>query len=107
LADSVGDPVVVDANIDDKVESLSNNIYDDLVIGIIQEKLTDTRCIVVVMGLMNGIATGLTRRKAVFISTTGGLTTTPPATGHQQIIGQAVNSTDIVVNVNNQKVIKL
>ena len=105
-SDAVGDPVVVDAAVDDKVESISSNVYDDLVVGIIHEKLSATRCVVVVMGLLPGISSGLTRRKAVFISPTGGLTTTPPATGHQQIIGQAVNSTDVVVNINNSKVVQ-
>lgn len=106
-SDNVGDPVVLDASVDDRVESLSSNVYDDLVVGIIQTKISTTRCIVIVMGLLVGITTGLTRRKAVFISTTGGLTTTPPPTGHQQIIGQAVNDTDIVININNQKVIQI
>jgi hypothetical protein len=102
ISDSVGDPVVVvGANL---VNRVTSNTYTDLVVGIIKEKLTPTRCIVIVAGILEGIASGLTASKAVFVSATGTLTTTPPA-GHQQILGTAISSTDIIVNAMPPKIL--
>jgi hypothetical protein len=75
-------------------------------VGIIKEKLTTTSCIVVIAGILENITTGLTANKAVFVSLTGGLTTTKPATGHLQIMGTALSSTSMVVNVSSEKVIQ-
>lgn len=103
--DVVGDPVIVSAP--DTVSSFPTNIYPDLCVGIIKEKLTTTRCVVVIGGILKNITTGLTANKAVFVSDTGGLTTTPPTTGHLQIMGTALSSTDMVVNVSQEKVIQV
>jgi hypothetical protein len=104
IADAVGDPVIVSAP--DTVTSFATNVYADLCVGIIFEKPTDTTCVVVIGGIVRAITTGLVANKAVFVSTTGALTTTKPATGHLQIMGTALTTTDMVVNVAQNKVIQ-
>lgn len=102
--DLVGDPVIVSAP--GEVTSFASNIYPDLCVGIIKEKSDSTTCIVVIAGILKSITTGLVANKAVFVSPTGGLTTTKPAAGHLQIMGTALSSTDMVVNVSSEKVIQ-
>lgn len=105
VAELVGDPVIFSTSDDDSVERLTSNIYDSrLVVGIITEKLTPTRCIVVTMGILNDITTGLSRGLPVWVSETGGLTTTKPASGHWQVLGNAINSTSMSVNIEMRKV---
>ena len=100
VSDAVGDPVIVVSS--NLVNSVTSNTYANLVVGIIKEKLTATRCIVIVAGIMKNIASGLTPSKAIFVSATGTLTTTPPS-GQQQILGTAISATDIIVNAMPQK----
>lgn len=106
VAEQVGDPVVFSETIDKKVERITSNIYNNLVVGIINEKPTPTTCIVIVSGILDNVTTGLSRGKAIFVSTTGGLTTTKPATGHLQIIGMALSATGLNVNIGTEKVIQ-
>lgn len=103
LTDAVGDPVKVESA--GKVTGVSTNVYTNLMVGILKEKLTDTRCIVIIAGFLSGITSGLSQNKAVFISTSGGLTTTPPTTGHLQTIGTAISPTDLIVSAAPSKVI--
>jgi hypothetical protein len=104
VTDNVGDPVSIDAS--NKVIALGTNVYDDLVVGLIYQKLTPTTCVVVIGGVFKSVTTGLTPTKPIWVSTTGGLTTTKPSTGHLQILGQALSSTDMVVNINLSKVVQ-
>lgn len=104
ISDSVGDPVIVTSP--GVVTSFALNVYPDLCVGIIYEKPTPTSCIVVIGGIVEGVTVGLTANKAVFVSTSGQLTTTKPATGHIQVMGTALTSTDMVVNVAPSKVIQ-
>ena len=101
----IGDPVVFSLTLDKTVERITSNVYTQLVVGIINEKPTVTTCIVIVMGILDGIATGLSRGEAVWVSTSGGLTTTRPVTGHLQGLGIAISPTGIIVNIEQNKVI--
>lgn len=108
IVEQIGDPVVFHDTVDGRVESLTDNVYDSrLVVGIIQAKSSDTECFVVTLGILEGIAAGLDSGAAVWVSTTGGLTTTKPATGHLQVLGDAVSSTDISVNIEKRKSIQV
>ena len=101
----IGDPVVMSLTLDKTVERITTNVYSQLVVGIINEKPTPTTCVVIVMGILDGIAAGLTRGDALWVSPTGGITTTRPVTGHLQGLGIAVAGTDIIVSIEQNKVI--
>lgn len=104
-SEAIGDPVVFSLTLDKTVERITSNVYTQLVVGIINEKPTVTTCIVIVMGILDGIATGLSKGEAVWVSTSGGLTTTRPVTGHLQGLGIAISPTGIIVNIEQNKVI--
>lgn len=105
VAEQVGDPVVFSTLDDDSVERLTSNVYDSrLVVGIITEKPTPTTCIVITMGILTDITSGLSRGLPVWVSLTGGLTTTKPASGHWQVLGNAISATSISVNIEMRKV---
>ena len=101
VGDSVGDPVIIVG--DNEVSKLSINVYSEIVVGVILSKESTTACTVAIGGLLAGITSGLTTSKPVWVSTTGGMTTTKPLTGHQQIIGYSINATDVVVSVATDK----
>jgi len=103
--EQIGDPIVFSTTDDDSVERLTSNNYDSrLVVGIINEKPTPTTCVVITMGILNDITSGLSRGLPVWVSSTGGLTTTKPPSGHWQILGNAISSTSISVNIEMRKV---
>lgn len=103
---AVGDLVVASQNVSDTVEVVSTNVYNDLIFGVIISKPTSTQAEVLISGRLDGFFTGLTFGKSVFVSETGGLTTTKPATGHVQIIGRAIKSDSIFLLPSNEKVIQ-
>jgi hypothetical protein len=103
--EQVGDPVVFSTTDDDAVERLTSNVYDSrLVVGIITEKPTPTTCTVITMGILNSIASGLSRGLPVWVSPTGGLTTDKPPSGHWQVLGNAISESSISVNIEMRKV---
>lgn len=105
ISESIGDPVVFSTTDDGAVERLTSNVYDSrLVVGIITSKPSPTTCVVVTMGILNEITSGLTRGLPVWVSATGGLTTTKPASGHWQILGNAISATSLSVNIEMRKV---
>jgi len=102
---SIGDPVVFSQTDDNAVESLTSNVYDNrLVVGIISNKTSPIQCTVVTMGIMDNITTGLTRGLPLWVDTDGSLTTTKPASGHLQVLGNSISSTSISVNLEMRKV---
>ena len=104
-SESIGDPVVFSTTDDGAVESITSNVYDNrLVVGIINAKSSDTRCTVITMGILENISTGLTRGLPLWVSATGNLTTTKPPSGHWQVLGNAISSTSISVNIEMRKV---
>jgi len=106
LSASVGDPVYQDVTEDNKaVKPASNNPTLPIVFGAIIEKPTPTTCKVMLTGSLQGLS-GLTRSKVVYLSLTGGYTTTPPTTGSKQILGVASSSTGMFLIPNMTRVIK-
>jgi hypothetical protein len=109
VAESIGDPVVFSDLTDDLVEKLSDNVYGSKkVVGIILSKSSDTRCFVMTAGIFDPIpgAPVLDRSESVWVSTSGGLTTTKPATGHLQVLGQAISTTGMSVSIEPRKIIQ-
>jgi len=101
----IGDPVIFSSIVDGKVDSLPNNSYGgSLVVGLVTSKPSPLVCEVATMGILTDIATGLTRGKPVWVSLTGGLTTTKPATGDLQVLGNAISPTSVAVNIEMRKV---
>lgn len=106
-SDAVGDPVIFHATVAGQVESLASNVYDGLVVGLIESKTSDTDCFVVTLGIPPSIAlAGLDEGKPCWVGTSGGVTTTKPATGHLQVIGNAVSTTSLSINIEMRKTIQ-
>jgi len=77
------------------IEPVTSNVYNGLVIGIVESKTSITSCNVRIMGLFVYSPAGLSIGKPVFISASGEPTTTRPVTGSIQVIGMALTSTII------------
>lgn len=94
----VGDLVVPSQVLTETVEPIQTNYYTDVVFGVVTEKITPTRVKVLVSGKLSGAMyqlSGLVFGKALYVSSLGKLTTTPPTTGHLQTLGIALKS-DVV-----------
>jgi hypothetical protein len=105
-SEAAGDPVIFSDTTANVVERLTSNVYDTrLVVGIIHSKPTSTTAFVVTTGVLANVATGLAQGQTVWVSPTGGLTTTRPTTGHLQVIGSAIGSTDVSVSPEERKTI--
>lgn len=85
------------------VEVVSDNTYDDLILGIICAKPTSITCEVLTQGRIDGLA-GLTPGKRAFISTSGVANTSRPLTGSVQVVGKAISATELLVEVSGVKV---
>lgn len=90
----VGDFVYVDAA--DHVAKVTNNTQPN-VVGVVIAKNTITNCTIANIGKVS-VFSGLSFNNRYFISTTGTLTTTPPATGYVIPVGLALSSTSIMLN---------
>lgn len=102
---AVGNIVVPSLTVDFKVDALSSNVYNGLVLGVVASKPTVTSCKVRVLGPQDGFS-GLVRGQPVYVSTSGVPTTTFPASGHKQTIGVAVSSSRIIIYVEMSKVVR-
>jgi hypothetical protein len=99
LSTQPGDPVVVSGS--NFVTKLTSNSITEMPNGIFAfgySKPTPTRLKVVLSGKLD-ILSSLTVGAPHFISTTGGLTLTPPSTGMVQQVGFAVTATTLIVNL--------
>ena len=97
---SVGDLVYQDPSNDEKVIVLTDNTTVYQCIGIILTKSAATTANVLVLGLYEGYA-GLSRGNPIFLSTSGTITTTKPASGYLHRLGVAVSSTKVLMIPNN------
>lgn len=103
-ADSVGDCVkVIDAKAGAlyQVEKLDIDSDTEPAIGIIESKSTSTRCVVKVLGILQGVYTGLLPGKTYLVGTNSqlALTLADPASGfrYAQIMGTAVSDDEFLV----------
>ncbi len=106
---SVGDLVVASATLPETVEPVSNNLFDNTVFGVIIEKLGVGSAKVLISGKLSGSLyqlAGLQTGKTVFVSESGKMTTTPPATGHLQVMGVALKSDTMFLNISLSKVVR-
>jgi len=104
---AVGDLVRASTTTDETVETVTTNVYSDIVIGMVISKPTATSCEVLFSGKVedNGLS-GLTFGKVIWVGTSGEVTTTKPATGHIQKLGVAIKSNKIFLLPSTEKVIQ-
>ena len=94
-----GDTVYISLSDDNFVIKNVNNT--DIVpptIGVVTEKTSLTTCKVLMSGECNLIFSGLSTGKIIFLSTSGGLTTTAPTTGFIQEIGICYENNKAYIN---------
>lgn len=100
---AIGDLVVESATVTNLVETVTDNTDVRPVFAIIIDKPTDTTCTIVLLGRVSGFS-GLTKGSKVFLSTSGGITSTPPTTDYMQSLGVAKEVDTIDFNPNMQRV---
>lgn len=102
----IGDLVRASNLFADTVETVTSNVYSDIVIGFVISKPTATSCEVLFSGKVedNGI-TGLTFGKVIWVGLSGQITTTRPTTGHLQKLGVAIKENKIFLLPSLEKVI--
>lgn len=96
----VGDVVAITPLLTDHVTSLTTNVYQNLALGVIIRKPSDTVATVLISGKLDDSAyglMGLTAAQPAFIGTDGRMTTTPPSSGHRQIMGLAISASRMVL----------
>ena len=105
---AVGDLVRASTTTDETVETVTTNVYSDIVIGMVISKPTATSCEVLFSGKVedNGLS-GLTFGKVIWVGTSGEVTTTKPTTGHIQKLGVAIKSNKIFLLPSTEKVIQV
>lgn len=102
---AVGDLVRADTATSDTVASISSNVYDDVVFGMVILKPTATTCQVLISGKASGLATSLVFGKVVWVGTDGKPSTTRPTTGHIQKIGISIKADTMFLLPSMEKVI--
>lgn len=102
----VGDLVRASVTAEETVETVTSNIFDDIVIGMVISKTTPTQCEVLFSGKVDGgVLSGLTFGKVIWVGTAGEVTTTKPTSGHLQKLGVAIKSNKIFLLPSTEKVI--
>lgn len=97
---NVGDFVYQDPLVDEKVIANTDNQSVYQTIGVIDSKPDSQIAEVMLLGVRGGYS-GLTRGAKVFLSSSGGATTTKPTSGYLHILGVAISSEDILLLPNN------
>lgn len=103
---AVNDIVHQDSINDTKVIVNTNNTEVKPSIGVIIEKVTSTRCKVLILGIQAGY-TGLSIGSKIFLDTNGTPTSTKPSTGYVQTLGIAVSATQIYFTPNATRVLQV
>lgn len=103
---NVGDLVVESDVIFDMVDTVTDNTDLRPVFAMIISKPSSTTCEILILGQVTGFS-GLNKGYKVFLSETGGLTSTPPTTGYMQSLGVAKESDTVDFNPNSQRVLRV
>lgn len=103
---AVGDLVVESETIVNRVDVVTDNTDVRPVFAVIIEKLSDTECVILLLGQIGGFS-GLTKGRKVFLSTTGTFTSTPPTTGYMQSLGVAKEDSIVDFRPNMQRVLRV
>ena len=101
----VGDIVYQDTVVQTKVITNTNNTQVQPSLGVVIRKLSDTRCVVLTLGIKDGYS-GLQIGSKAFLGTDGTITTTKPATGYVQTLGTTVSPTQIFFLPNTTRVLQ-
>ena len=103
---AVNDIVHQDAISDTKVIVNVNNTETKPSIGVIVEKITTTRCKVLILGIQGGYS-GLSIGDKIFLDTDGTPTSSKPGTGYIQTLGIAVSASQIYFTPNATRVLQV
>lgn len=105
-AAAVGDLVFQDSLVAEKVNVCEDNTTLEPCIGVLILKLQATRCQVLILGLQDSYS-GLSIGDRVYLGTDGSITTTKPATGYMQSLGQVVAPDTVFFIPNSQRVLQI
>lgn len=100
---SVGDLVMESETLVNRVDVATDNTDIRPIFAVIIEKTSATECVILLLGQMSGFS-GLTKGRKVFLSTSGGITSTPPTTGYLQSLGVAKEDSIVDFRPNMQRV---
>lgn len=101
---SIGDNVYMNPTISDKVEVATDNRNDNPIVGIVIEKLSSSVAKVLLSGECPLVFSGLDKSKPVFLSATGTLNNSAPATGFIQKMGMCLEDNKIFLNIDYMRV---
>lgn len=93
---NIGDLVFESLTTDNYVEVAVDNESIAPVIGVIISKPSSTQAEVLFLGKVGGFS-GLTKGQNVFVSVSGGLTSTLVSTGYHQVMGYATSATEVFI----------
>jgi hypothetical protein len=104
ITEQIGDAVYQSGN---GIVSKADNaiIGTARVVGFIASKPTNTTCKVRTANLLTGLA-GLVFDKPYFLGLAGSITNTAPAVGVLVRLGTAYNQSSLLININNQRIIR-
>ena len=106
VSTSVGDLVKASELTEETVETVSSNVYNDIVIGLVISKPTATTCEVLFSGKVEDTGlSGLSFGKVIWVGTSGEVTTTRPTSGHIQKLGIAIKANKIFLLPSTEKVV--
>jgi hypothetical protein len=100
--DLVWESILTPGNVDKTI----NNIDKRRVIGLCIAKLSSTVARVMFLGERTGLS-GLTVGMKVYCSPTGLVTSTVPATGYIQVLGDAISATEIDFSPSHMRVLRV
>lgn len=100
---SLRDLVYLDLVSSETVKKALSNTTVNHVIGFVAQKISDTRCRVLIAGTLGGFS-GLLAGRSVFVGADGSLTQTRPESGYLQRVGVAVSENKILVVTGDSRV---
>ena len=100
---AIGDLVMESSTIANKADVATDNLDIRPVMGVIISKPTTTTCEIMMVGRVSGFSS-LNKGFKVFLSGTGSITSTAPASGYVQCLGTAKESTEVDFNPQIQRV---
>ncbi len=100
---AINDVVYISNVTDDLAVVPANNTGDLQVIGIVKDKPTTTTCMVLLSGIYS-YAHNFTKGHMLFLGATGTMVDTAPTTGYLQILGVVLDTTQLLINVSQQRI---
>jgi hypothetical protein len=100
---AVGDLVCESSSITDGVDKVTSNSETRDVVGWVMNKPSSTTAEILFKGVITGLS-GLTKTGKVYLSDTGGFTSTLPTSNYVKVLGHAIDADQIDFNPVNTKI---